>query len=330
MQSVDSHTISDASVAVGDTVPSRLTSCSLTVGWRSLLVRTFENPAGVDPFEMPASPDQLIVLMTRGECRVESLSNGAWRHAESRVGVAGMTAGGQTSRLRWQSRTQTTFETMHIFIPHQTLTATIDEYRRAGSAYRTDSLNALVFDDPTITRVCHSLVEAIKIGAPDLYAQSTAQFLATHVLSLQSRWSSHYRDNRRPGALSDRRLMRVLEDMEARYMEPLSLDDLAREAGVSRFHFVQLFRKQVGVTPHRHVVQLRMQAAATLLAKTDRSVLDVALTCGYQTPAHFAAAFRRHFSKTPREYRLSVRELNNAAMPQRASCVARLPQRSSG
>ncbi len=299
--------IADESAAVAETVPGRMTACSLTAGWTSLLVRTFESPANVDPFEM-ASPDQHVVLTTRGQHRVESFSHGLWRGAESRPGVAGMTSGGRTSRLRWRSRTPEALETVHIFIPHETVTATIDEYRRAGAAYRSESMDALVFDDPAITRVCLSLAGAIEAGAPDLYAQSAAQFMATHLLSSQGRWPGQHGDDRRPGALSDRRLERVLGYMQAKYMEPLSLDELAREAGMSRFHFVQIFRTRIGVTPHRHVVRLRMDAAASMLVGTDRSVLDIALACGYRTASHFAAAFRRHFSQTPGEYRLRARK----------------------
>ena len=301
--------IADESVAVAETYPGRLTACSLTAGWTSLLVRTFESPANVEPFEMAASPDQLLVLTTRGRHRVESFSHGAWRGAEGRPGMAGLTSGGKTSRLRWRSRAREALETVHIFIPHETVAATIDEYRRAGVAHRAESLDALVFDDPAIARVCLSLAGAIGTGAPDLYAQSAAHFLATHLLSQQGRWPGHHGDDRRPGALSDRRLERVLEYMDARYMEALSLDELAREAGVSPFHFVRLFRARVGVTPHRHLVCLRMDAAAAMLAETDRGVEDIALACGYRTARHFAAAFRRHFSQTPSGYRLGERTI---------------------
>ncbi len=305
----DRGRVADASVAGAETYPGRLTACSLTAGWTSLLVRTFESPASVDPFEIAASPDQLLVLTTRGRHRVETYSDGAWRGAESRPGLAGMTSGERTSRLRWRSRARETLETVHIHIPHETVAATIDEYRRAGAAHRAESLDALVFDDPAITRVCLSLVGAVETGAPDLYAGSAAQFLATHLLSSQGRWPGRHGDERRPGTLSDRRLERVLAYMEARYMEPLSLDELAREAGVSPFHFARLFRARVGLTPHRHVVRLRMDAAAALLAETDRGVLDIALTCGYRTASHFAAAFRRHFAQAPGDYRLRAREL---------------------
>lgn len=166
------------------------------------------------------------VALTRGRCRVQSFSNGAWRAAESHPGTAGMTAGGKTSRLQWQS--PAAFETVYIHIPQQTVAATIDEYRRAGSPYHTASPDALAFDDPAITRVC-------------------------------------------------------------------------------LFHFVQIFRKQVGVTPHRYVVDLRMHAAAAMLTETDMSILNVALACGYQSLGHFAAAFRRHFSTSPSDYRARAR-----------------------
>jgi len=304
--------IADESVAVGKTLPDRMTSCSLTAGWTSLLVRTFESPPSVEPFETAASPDQLVVLVTRGQCQIESFSNGAWRAAAYRPGVGGLTAGGRTSRLRWRSRGHEAIETVHIFIPRQTIAATIDEYRRAGLSYRADPLDALLFDDPAIARLGLSLVDAIAIGAPDLYAQSAAQYLATHLLSMQHRWPSRHGDERRPGPLSDHRLRHVLDYMNATYMEPLSLDDLAREAGVSRFHFARLFRARVGVTLHRHVVHLRMDAAASMLTGTDMSVQDIALACGYYTARHFAAAFRRHFSKAPREYRLSACDLKKA------------------
>jgi len=312
MQTLDKYDagrIADESAAVGKTLPDRLMSCSLTAGWTSLLVRTFESPPSVEPFETAASPDQLVVLVTRGRGRIESFSRGLWRAAAYRPGVGGMTPGGQTSRLRWRSRAHEAIETVHIFIPQQTIAATIDEYRRAGSACRTSPLDVLAFDDPAIMRVGLSLVDAIEVGAPDLYAQASAQFLATHLLSRQSRWPGGHGDDRQPGTLSDRRLERVLAYMDARYMEPLSLDDLAREAGVSRFHFVRFFRARVGVTPHRHVVRLRMDAAAALLAETDRSVEDIALACGYHTARHFAAAFRRHFSRTPSAYRPDARDL---------------------
>ena len=91
--------------------------------------------------------------------------------------------------------------------------------------------------------------------------------------------------------------------MTAHYSEPLSLKQLADEANISSFHFVRVFKKCCGVTPHRYLIRLRMEAAAAMLADTDMDVIQVAIACGYRSAAHFTAAFQKHFSKLPSLYR---------------------------
>ncbi len=81
------------------------------------------------------------------------------------------------------------------------------------------------------------------------------------------------------------------------------MNRLAEEAGVSPFHFVRLFREAMGVTPRRYLTKTRMEAAASLLADTDLSILDIALECGYQSQSHFSTAFQQHFSCPPSRYR---------------------------
>jgi transcriptional regulator GlxA family with amidase domain len=98
-----------------------------------------------------------------------------------------------------------------------------------------------------------------------------------------------------------------LEYIEAHLGERLSLDVLAEEAAVSKFHFASVFSKSVGATPHRHVQHLRMQATAAMLRDTDKSILEVALTCGFSSSSHFAATFRRHFAQSPSKYRATRR-----------------------
>jgi AraC family transcriptional regulator len=104
-------------------------------------------------------------------------------------------------------------------------------------------------------------------------------------------------------------MVRILEYIEAHLSERLDLRVLAKEAGISPFHFAALFSKAVGATPHRHVQHLRMQAAKAMLRDTDKSILDIALSCGFGSAAHFAAAFRRRFFQSPTEYRSSLQRL---------------------
>lgn len=87
----------------------------------------------------------------------------------------------------------------------------------------------------------------------------------------------------------------------------LTLDVLALVAGMSQFHFCRVFRRNVGVTPHQYILAQRMEQARRLLWSNGEgrgsalSMLDVAQACGFSSPSHFAAQFKRHFGQTPRQ-----------------------------
>lgn len=286
-------------------LPTRKFLCSQEAGWTSLQLQAFESHGIMDAFDTTASPDQLVVVTTQGQGDVECFSDGFWQRASYYPGTGGMTPSGQTSRMRWYPRGPEALETLHLSIPTNFFAGAADEYRRLGSRAQEQPLNALSFFDPIVSQVARSLESAARAGAPDLYAQSAAQFLATHLLSLQSGWASIAQDTRRPGKLAARRLTHVLDYINVHYKEAISLDQLAKEAGVSRFHFARLFKEAFGVSPHQHLVQVRMDVAAFLLSTTESSVLEVALACGFQSAAHFTAAFQKHFSQTPSSYRES-------------------------
>jgi AraC family transcriptional regulator len=85
--------------------------------------------------------------------------------------------------------------------------------------------------------------------------------------------------------------------------EEFSLERLAAQAGLSRFHFQRLFKGAVGVSPSQYLSNLRMNEARRLLHETKMSVIDVALEVGYANPSHFARLFRRETGLSPSEYR---------------------------
>jgi AraC family transcriptional regulator len=287
-------------------IPGVRNACSRAAAWSSLLVQTYDSAGEVEAFETPALPEHSIVIQLRGECDVESYKRGEWRRARYRPGIGGMTAPGNTACLRWRAPASLT-TSLHIHIPPGFFASAVEIDRRPGAKARVQLSDTLAFQDPTVFHVGLALLNALNDGASDLYAESAAQFLASHLWCSQRRPGDRNPDRRSIGAIPDRRLKRVLEYMSANLGESLSLRQLANEAGASEFHFVRLFRKATGTTPHRYLVQLRLQAAAIQLRRTDDSVLAVALACGFSSGTHFAAAFRREFGETPRAYRQRLR-----------------------
>jgi AraC-like DNA-binding protein len=100
-----------------------------------------------------------------------------------------------------------------------------------------------------------------------------------------------------------RHLLRAKDLADARYAEPLRVDDLARVAGLSRAHFSEQFRRAFGEPPHVYLLTRRLERAAALLRATDRSVADVCFSVGLQSVGSFTTSFKRAYGVTPTAYR---------------------------
>jgi AraC-like DNA-binding protein len=100
-----------------------------------------------------------------------------------------------------------------------------------------------------------------------------------------------------------RHLLRAKDLADARYFEPLDVDDLAGAAGLSRAHFSREFRRAFGESPHAYLLTRRLERAAALLRGTDRSVADICFAVGLRSIGSFTTSFTRTFGASPTAYR---------------------------
>jgi len=100
-----------------------------------------------------------------------------------------------------------------------------------------------------------------------------------------------------------RHLLRAKDLADARYFEPLGVDDLAAAAGLSRAHFSREFRLAFGETPHQYRLTRRLERAAALLRNTDRTVAYVCASVGLQSVGSFTTSFGRTYGLSPKAYR---------------------------
>jgi AraC-like DNA-binding protein len=110
-----------------------------------------------------------------------------------------------------------------------------------------------------------------------------------------------------------RHLLRARDLADARYFEPLGVDDLARAAGLSRAHFSREFRQAFGESPHAYLLTRRLERAASLLRGTERSVADICLSVGLQSIGSFTTSFTRTFGRSPTAYRAAFPPAANQA-----------------
>jgi AraC family transcriptional regulator len=101
------------------------------------------------------------------------------------------------------------------------------------------------------------------------------------------------------GGLAPRVRRRILELMHGEPSARLTIDTLAREAGLSPAHFARAFKESTGRAPHQYLMELRLAHARTLLDAPDATLSDVALRAGFADQAHFTRFFKRQFGVTP-------------------------------
>ncbi|QEC49409.1 helix-turn-helix transcriptional regulator [Baekduia soli] len=125
-----------------------------------------------------------------------------------------------------------------------------------------------------------------------------------------------------------RHLLRAKDLADARYAEPLGVEDLARAAGLSRAHFSRAFRAAFGEPPHVYLLTRRLERAAALLRTTDHAVADICFSVGLKSLGSFTTSFTRTYGMPPAAYRAAFPPAADRALV--PTCVLRAygrPQR---
>ena len=134
-------------------------------------------------------------------------------------------------------------------------------------------------------------------------ARSAWEELGVRLAAATARLAAEPNRLPRDPANADRGIARAVRLIEHDPCAELGLEVLAREAGLSRFHFLRAFARATGLTPHRYVRRARLRRAAVRLATNDERIVDVALASGFRDVSNFNHAFRAEFGASPRVYR---------------------------
>ena len=165
----------------------------------------------------------------------------------------------------------------------------------------------LTMRDGHIAALMRLIADEVRLGSPhgSLYATSLSLGLAAYLFSEKGESGSTRMRER--GRLTASQKSRVLALVQQRLAEDITLDNLAAAAGVSRFHFLRLFKNSLGMTPYTFVVDQRLAAARKLLVETDQRLADVAAMTGFSSQSHLCTTMRRRLGVTPKQWRRSTR-----------------------
>jgi AraC family transcriptional regulator len=143
-------------------------------------------------------------------------------------------------------------------------------------------------------------MEALSCAPSSLRSEELTLRLIERVIALMTG------ERRTPAAPTGRETRRVIEAIrlvESDAARPLELKDMAAVAGMSKYHFLRVFRTLTGMTPHRYLVSARVRRAALALTSSRRPVIAVAFDAGFGDLSTFNRTFRAVFGLTPTQYR---------------------------
>lgn len=270
--------------------------------WKDVFIQVFSRHRAQPPFLVPAVAEPLIVWVMSGSAIVEERDlGGEWAANRVTTGDFFLTRSPTPYEMRWQAHGDKPFQVMHAYV-------SIPLFENVLRAVRGKSAgNVTVRDvsgerDTTISHILSLLYEELAGENRDgaLFVEGLAQSLAVHLVRHYAVAES---EGRVQNALPNLKLRRAMAFLIARLDQPLDLNRLAHEVGMSASHFSRLFKKSTGISPSQYLIRQRVAKAQQLLQETDASVLEVGITVGYSSPSHFAQIFRRETGLSPSGYR---------------------------
>jgi AraC-like DNA-binding protein len=195
------------------------------------------------------------------------------------------------------------YDALHLYIPDRLMREC------AGSLHRhappsLPSMTALA-KDPVVDSLARALFEA-DLSQGDfsiLYVDCISIALVARLLHTAN--FPGRPDRMKVAELAHWRLKRAIEFIDAGLEQSLSLADIAGASGLSRMHFAAQFKASTGLRPHEYLLRRRIERAQEMLARTDQSIVNVAMSVGFQTQSHFTTIFKRFAGQTPQAWRRS-------------------------
>lgn len=162
--------------------------------------------------------------------------------------------------------------------------------------------------DPIIDGLARALVARDEVGQGlgSTYTNAVCAALVTRLVALSRTRGCPAPAGQTKAALPKWRLKRVVDYVDARLARRITLADMAASTGLTRMHFAAQFRLATGIRPHEYVLRRRIERAQELLRQSDRTLVDVALSVGFQTQAHFTTVFKRFAGQTPQRWRQAI------------------------
>jgi AraC family transcriptional regulator len=277
--------------------PSKYGAELTSAAFRGLPLRVgrFESDGCLESLTAPVD----TVLVWSGGVSNVTLCTPRARHVfQRRSGMIDiLPAGTRFERVEWKGEPS---ECISAALTPEHVSAWLDTPQ---AAFDPDRGLRLALTDPHVVDLVQRLRAQATLGQPwgSLYVESLSLTLASY---LYGRYGASARALPESSlGLAQAECERLTAFIEEHLGENISLEHLSKLIGYGPDHFARLFKRAFGEPPHRYVLGRRIERAKAMLRDPSRSILEVALACGFSSQAHLNAAFKARTALTPGAYR---------------------------
>lgn len=265
--------------------------------WTGVVVDETESPPGV--FDFPKFPSHLFALQLGGASNVTAEVQGRPFRGVTTRGSIGIIPADTASSWSCDKAN------LHalLWLPAETL-------KDAAREIYEDALTSVALDgavnvrDERLERLMGIMIDELHRPfhpAQRLVYDAASLALAAHVL--RSFGPAKMKAPKAAALLRPQAFRHVVQYIDDNLTSKMTLAELASIAGVSRFHFVKLFRNTIGLTPMAYIERTRVRRAQQMLRRHELSIAEVAAALGFFDQSHFARRFRSWTGVGPGAYR---------------------------
>ena len=285
---------------------SMLLKSSKDMGWSNLFVELRSHGLSEGPGSAALHAEVALTMHGVSEGQVACKVGGSWRAVRPTTGTIWLRPIGAKSDVARISAPKV--QVMHMYVPALVFSRLADDYDLPASPGCSIRYSCGV-QDQIINQIGQSVLSEMMhpTAAGRMLVESSSLFLAARLAHSYLEATSVRPHARGCHGLDAARLRRVIEYVDVHLADDLTVDDLAKVACLSIFHFTRAFAASVGVPPHRYVSQRRLDYAKAMIVAGRTPLEKIAFDARFSSQSSFTRAFRRATGMTPGEYRRASR-----------------------
>ncbi|MGL5806432.1 MAG: helix-turn-helix domain-containing protein [Xenococcaceae cyanobacterium] len=274
---------------------------NLEFSWNDLRTCSELCPPPPDRIAYPSSSEHCIILhVTNADNLERRLDGGKWQRSPSHPGGLTFVPADRQVEWLWDAPVELLEIDLSSVLLERVARESF-EFDRGKIELR----DRFTIRDPFLEQIAIAFKTEMERGdrVNNLYLESLQNILAVHLLRYHC--AIEISNYSAPKKLTQFQLQQILNYIQDNLGSEIGLAELAKIVSLSPHHFGRLFKQNMGIPPHRYVLQCRIDRAKKLLSKKQLSMAAIAIQLGFHDQSHFTNVFRKHTNLTPRQYQNS-------------------------